>query len=414
MGQLNSTGGMPTYQRLHRDIYANMFTEFPSQHPMLLGEGDRLLFRNYNFRGIQVAHIDEITGARLFIDIGEVHGVRVGDEYGVYQRSSTLGLDSDQMIAKIITDQVGGLRSSAKKPVTSSSVELGCLVKLLTPVLDNPVHVKVQSPEMLQSLQEALRTQGGSGIPVNLYPLDNSDATFQVLSNNGCYQISDGTGKSVPNCPSIPADGEAARKIYQILQNLARYRMVVALHNKKSKLDGSFIFRVSRDAQFAQQTGITEVSDGESLHVEFENLSDQTLYYTVFNLTPRWAVEQLIPWQTEESISVEPKTKSEPIEIEMEIPEALRRDDVVEIEDIFKVIVTTEPSRFGILRSQAVPTRNVDWRGDLPIGSPQALGDILQKLNESSREGRVRQARLGDWQTNQIGIKTKRREARIS
>jgi hypothetical protein len=410
-GQLSSTRGTPTYQRLHRDIYATMFAEFPSQHPMLLGEGDRLLFGNDNFRGIQAAYIDEITKARLFIDIGEVHGVRVGEEYAVYQRSA-LGLDSDPIIANIIIDQVGGLRSSAKMPATSNGVELGCLVKLLTPVLDDPVHVKVQSPEMLQSLQEVSQTQGGSA-RMHFHPFEDRYATYQVLSNE-CYQISDGTGQLLPNCPSIPADGEAAGKIHQVLQKLARYRMVVALHNKKSKLDGSFVFSVSGGVQSEQQTGITEVFDGDSVHVEFENLSDQTLYYTVFDLTPRWAVEQLIPWQTEDSLSVDPRTKSNLTEIEMEIPEALRKDDFVEIQEIFKVIVTTAPSHFGILQSQALPTRNADWRGDLPLGSPQELEGILQSLKGVSREGKVKEAQFGDWQTGEVAIKTKRREAHVS
>jgi ankyrin repeat protein len=47
---------------------------------------------------MSVALVDEVTTARIFIDIGEVHGVQVGEEYGVYQHSA-LGLDSDPIIA---------------------------------------------------------------------------------------------------------------------------------------------------------------------------------------------------------------------------------------------------------------------------------------------------------------------------
>lgn len=173
---------------------------------------------------------------------------------------------------------------------------------------------------------------------MHFHLFEDGNATYQVLCNE-CYQISDGTGQLVPNCPSIPVDGEAAGKIHLVLQKLARYHMVAELRNKKSKLDDSFIFRISGDVQSGKQTGITEVFDGDSIYVEFENLSDQTLYYTVFDLTPRWAVEQLIPWKTEESVSVEPRTKSDPIEIEMWIPEAVRRDDVDKIQEIFKLIV---------------------------------------------------------------------------
>jgi hypothetical protein len=40
---------------------------------------------------------------------------------------------------------------------------------------------------------------------------------------------------------------------------------------------------------------------------------------------------------------------------------------------------------------------------------PGDLEDILQALKESSREGRVREARYGDWQADQVVIKTKKR-----
>jgi hypothetical protein len=71
MSQLSSTRGTPTYQRLYRDIYANMFAEFPSQHPTLLGEGDRLLFGSQNLRGIQVAHILEMNRTRTGSSYGQ-------------------------------------------------------------------------------------------------------------------------------------------------------------------------------------------------------------------------------------------------------------------------------------------------------------------------------------------------------
>jgi len=97
----------------------------------------------------------------------------------------------------------------------------------------------------------------------------------------------------------------------------------------------------------------------------------------------------------------------------MEIPESLRKDDVAEIQEIFKIIVTTEPSRFEMLESQALPTGNADWRGDLPVGSPQELEDILPNLKVVSREGRVKEARFGDWQTGEVAIKTKKRKAYV-
>ncbi|KAF8858345.1 hypothetical protein BDZ45DRAFT_743385 [Acephala macrosclerotiorum] len=225
-----------------------LFVVFDSCHS---GGADRVA--DDNVRGIdnlvvldaEAAYINKITSARLFTDISEVHKVYVSKEYAIYHRPA-LGFDSDPIIANIIIDQVGGLRSSAKMLATSNGVELGCL-----------------------SLKEVSQTQGGSAL-IYFHSFENYYATYKVLSKE-CYQISDGIGQLLPNYPTIPADGEAARKIHQMLQKLARYRIVAPLHNKKSKLERSFVFRVSRDAQSEQGTGITETFHGKSIYVEFEN-----------------------------------------------------------------------------------------------------------------------------------------------
>ncbi|KAH7186863.1 caspase domain-containing protein [Fusarium oxysporum] len=406
MGQLSAIE-TPTYERLHRDIYANMFIEFPSQHPMLLGEGDRLLLGSETFRSAQVAHVIETTATHIFIDSGDVHGVQCGEEYGIFERSA-IALDSDPTIATVVIDQVGGLRSSAKILTARGSIQVGCLAKLLTPVLDNPLHVAVQDPDVLQRLQEILETPGGFGIPIQLHPFQSRTATFQVLSNNA-YQIADATGQLIPNCPTIPADEAAAKKIHQVLQKLARYRMVTELHNKKSNLGDSFAFRVSRSSQPAGQTGTIEVYDGECVYVELENFSDRTLYYTVFDLTPRWAVERLLPWQSEASGSVDATSRTDPEAICMEIPAALHHAHVPEIQDLFKVVVTTEPSSFGVLESQAISIRSTDLRDDEPVRSLKDLSDVLESLGGVTREGKVRAARFGDWQTGQVVVKTRTR-----
>lgn len=200
-------------------------------------------------------------------------------------------------------------------------------------------------------------------------------------------------------------------KLQQILQRLARFRMVAELKNKNSKLDGSFNFRISGGEQLEQLAGTFYVHDGDTLNIEFQNTCTQTLYYAIFNLTPQWAVEQLTPEPDEESIGVECKRKSDPLEIKMEIPEMLHSTDMTEIRDVLKVIVTTTPSSFGMLQSPAVPYNDGDdWRSDSEMGSPQELEDVLQNLKDSSRNAKVMKTRYGDWQSDQIIIVTKRQE----
>lgn len=92
-------------------------------------------------------------------------------------------------------------------------------------------------------------------------------------------------------------------------------------------------------------------------------------------------------------------------------PESLRKDDVAEIQEIFKIIVMTEPSRFEMLESQTLPSRNADWRGAYWF-TPRARR-YPPKSQSSSPEGRVKEARFGDWQTGEVAFKTQRLNAHV-
>lgn len=411
IGQLGGLRGLLTYKRLHCSIYANMSSEFSEQHCMLLGKADRVLFGNDTLRGTDAAHIIEINRTRLSIDIGEVHGVRNGEEYAIYKHSSS-GLHASDIVCNIVIDRVGGLRSSAKIPRGCKNVELGCMVALLTPVIDTHVRVTVERPDMLQSMQEFSQKQAASGIQTSFVPPEDGDATYHVIFDEG-YQISDATRQPIQNCPLVPADGEAAGKIFQIIQQLAKYRMVAALHNKKSKLDGLFKFRVFGDILPGQETEVTEVVDGDIIYIEFENLSDRPLYFTLLDLTPRWAIKSVIPAEGQWSVSVAARSKSDRIDLDMIIPEEVYEDDTSALEkDIFKIIVTTEPSRFEMLEIGSMPTRDAIQCGDLHMESPAGLEELLENL-EGWREAKNRKA-LGDWQTDQIIMTTLKVEEEVS
>ncbi|QKX64820.1 uncharacterized protein TRUGW13939_11996 [Talaromyces rugulosus] len=338
IAKLSVSGVIPTYKTLYWDIAANIFSVSSTQHPMLFGERDIHLFGSTSHQSTRLAVVNRIDGdRRLYISRGEAHGVRVGEEYAVHPRGA---FDLSQIIAKIRINSVGMTRASAKIP-PMARVEQGCPVSLVTPVITDLLRVKVQSPELLQELQQ--RT--GSTIQFNAY--DSRDATHQVLFQDQSHQIVDATGTPLSNCPLFPANGEAATKIYTFLQKFAHYRMVAQLHNEKSHLNASFVFQ--------ERDGIDDVFHEESINLVFKNLKPpppigslrDVLYFSVLNLRDNWEVALVIPDpdDTDDSIAVGPGETSDQYDMEMTI----RTPQQSELDDIFMTKTARTKARVDVI-----------------------------------------------------------------
>jgi hypothetical protein len=276
----------------------------------------------------------------------------------------------------------------------------------------SPELVQVDSAAMVQMLQEF----EDLGIPMKFSLLQNtsSAANFQVLLNDS-YHVADQNGQPFPNCPSIPAGPEAAGKIYQVLEKLARYQRVKSLH-PKSGMNNDFEVRIIREGlgQQPEQTGQTgqqeralEVGHDDIVAIDIENRSNRVLYFAVLGLTPGWAVTQIFPRKPEGTTPLEPGKFSERIRFRSFIPDALRRRNIVEIEDRLKVLVTTEPTQYDMLLSEAIST------GDEEPTTPAAgkgLRDSLELSKTPSRDVELLRGLSQDWQTKEVVIKTRFRD----
>jgi hypothetical protein len=148
------------------------------------------------------------------------------------------------------------------------------------------------------------------------------------------------------------------------------------------------------------------VTDGQSIKMEFENLSDKRLYVTVLNLQPLWGIAQVYPAAGDEECGTidmngafpEPLFES----LKMEIPTAISPG--VPIIDILKVFVTVNDSTSFAFLTQPCLDPTAGRELDPTQGERGAqLKELFDLFGTSYRSGYD-----FDWATSEIKIQTRR------
>ncbi|KAL3429315.1 hypothetical protein BDV09DRAFT_200715 [Aspergillus tetrazonus] len=391
-----------SYQMLQNHIRARMHIEYNTtlkhlgmnynpQHPMILGEQDRVIFGNDTFRGAQVAGVVDVQGERVHIDIGAPHGVISGDRFAIHNRESPflVGQEAGQApVSHVTIETVTGSHSvGVMEPVDNDRVKPGCWVKLVQRAPSTNVPVRIESPQLYRQLLALFnQTEGELGTFLRLVAWDDSEATpvYEVHDQELVYETTFASGQRVPNVSSVSKfDGLAVQMI-----------------QKKPSAIGKIPYNTIL------------VDEDDFVNISFENHSPQTLYLTVFNLTPKWSVIQLTPPLGNDPIGVEAGRKDSTLYVQMTVPKPLRGAGEVEIEDTLMAIVTTEPTQLRMLQTDGIMSEDASGlRGDetaLGEASSQLLQELLASL------GSFRNARLGagldDWQTAKVKIVTRARQ----
>jgi hypothetical protein len=153
--------------------------------------------------------------------------------------------------------------------------------------------------------------------------------------------------------PSMPQDPTGIDQICDILEHLARFRLVRDLGNE-APVDS---FRESYSI-YIQSGGIAygpgvqlEVKHGAIAELVVENRGDKELYAFVYDLGPSWRVENVgrgtytvVPSRDDE----ERFTGKCRIKLEMKVPDKMIERGHHSCEDIVKVFVTSRPTSFDL------------------------------------------------------------------
>ena len=389
-----------THELIYRQVYAYM-SKVARQHPILIGTEKSTLW------GAEVARMDirstfEIikvsVDQEVWMNAGFVHGACTGDEYGVYVHA-----EAKELVTRITITDVEAVHSVAKytsalgPDANGFRIQVGYCA-ILTKLARPRAYIKLfpgANGSWEESLKESVWLQY---LPSDeLAPVDIP--CFSVKPDRHQYTILDAKADVILNLPPlIPSNPCISKQIFTILEHLSKYTFVQALDNRRtnSLTDSEFMITVKDQADhlnsYKSGSSITVPHDSK-LDIEFHNLTQKVLYFTVLNLTPLRRIKHLYP-KHKEYQSVLPRDPQKVLPREMgdiappgvdrleprvTVPARLRaqQQGSVGTEDVLKFIVSTDPVRgtkslelpdlWDAVEHDVAPVRSADETFGAPV-----------------------------------------------
>ncbi|KAL1871895.1 hypothetical protein Daus18300_004529 [Diaporthe australafricana] len=318
---LRQNGQPLTFKSLFWDIRARIGMKSAFQNSKLFGIEDRDVFSHDSYSSARQAIVVNAGSGRVYIDQGEIHGVKDGELWNIYPRG-VLQLTTPITTVKI--DRVGAIQASGALAADLPGVERGCPVSLVSPVYGTHLHVLVEDTELRQQLLNE------PAIGVIFHGVGYMGAAYTIRPTGKGYQeIIDASGTPLLNF-SVDMSGDSPTSgIHKYLKALAHYTRVLNIRNTRTSLHGQFEFRELNNATTVRDQGI--------ICLEFRNLLDlepgsdflramqierKTLYFSVLNLRTDKTVTLLVPdpdLEGEESLAVAPGEKKKyPIDMNIQ------------------------------------------------------------------------------------------------
>ncbi|MGK7899708.1 MAG: hypothetical protein AB4372_40350 [Xenococcus sp. (in: cyanobacteria)] len=294
-------------------------SKFPQQLPMLLGDGDRLVFGNqreykpYTVTVIKVAENEtEIT-----LDAGLAAGLSSGTRFAIYPiavsdfcdktqqiaiTELTEDIQADKSTAKILDAAAGGIEVKGKIEPGASAIMVAAPVDLIRKVRlfaekqagdkeqDLPPDLVDKQTAVLDKVRQALADNGWV-----VEVMDGEEGHFQVaVARDGSYEICIGMPiKNIRPALSIE-DPTAPQKVVDRLVHLAKYQSVQALDNPASDLIDYLEFELcDKNKQPFPDPQNVSLKPGEVSYLKIKNTYAQTLNVAVLDIEPTWEISQV-------------------------------------------------------------------------------------------------------------------------
>jgi Caspase domain/CHAT domain len=424
-----------TYKDLYDRLNARIHSQFPAQTPLLLGEGDRLIFgttRSTVVAAVPVlkVEVDPATGEqRVMLGVGQANGVTKGAEFAIYPRGTTeMTLKEHRLaIAKVIergdTDSLCRLDAIDGKP----QVEAGdqeAASSGLQPPSPNQLNPEIFSQQQtaLDAIKAVMPGNGWVELDDVIASGDDGEPiSFMVAINNqGEYEICPG-GSVKPFSHIRPPlrldDPDAPQKLVNRLVHLAKYQAAKAIDNvdTDSPLSGKLRVEWLGTADFydrgdpipsnAQLQKFTDpmqptVKMGEHIFLAIRNDSTDALNIAVLNFAANWSVTQIYPQKaTEQFITLEPG-KEEKIPLQ---PDSDEMDEA--IENNIKVFATKGQANFRWLELPSLDQPIMQRQGvTRSSNSLEALLAAIGAEQPPTRSLKVSASPSREWTTQQVSL----------
>ncbi len=398
---LNAVPTGLTYQALYDRVTGQIQSKFPNQLPMLLGEGDRLVFGS-EIKPVQYSlTVVNVMPGQVTLNGGLVQGLSRGARFALYPVGSDFAdrqkrlavveiieLQASTATAKILTAEEGGVTALSQQiepglpaVMESEPVNLKHRVRLFSKEVGEkeeqlPPELAAKQTAALDKVRQAMQSNGW------VIEIEGDEAGhYQVaVGRKGEYEIS----RLTPIYNLTPAlsidDPESADLVVKRLVHLAKYKSIEALDNPESKLSIEFELLDENRKPFPDPHNI-KIKSG-TVYLRVKNNDSQPLNIAILDLEATWEISS-IPIEGGNTVFYE-LVKDQRLEISMDfsVPEG---DEYKNRREKLKLFATKGIANFQWLKlpplDEELMSRGAKLRGETQkiIGETSATrGEIVQ------------------------------------
>lgn len=449
---LKSSGPDLTYRDLFKHASAMVRLMISSQTPQLETRDENI---NQKFLGGEVLKPRTTTysvflkGEDWMIDGGTIHGigkpVNEGDriettKLAIFPKDDTQ-LDLKKALGTTTVLDVTSTESKIGSPLTTNDGKSFTLAKgtYKAVVIASPLPrslVRLSGDEAaLPAVRDALKT-ANDGKPSIFVRVAESEADQEqaqlsliALADEQVYRIRR-THDSLALFVDTPySDPQAAALAVQRLEHIARWIKICELHNPDTNIKSDDITltvtSVDIDGHETEVDPINVVNlcykniDGKlekpGLKIKITNNTTKAMYAALVNVAPSYKVWPVALPGTLSTVKLDPQTSvlvADGKRITLSIPDALP-SSVTEINDLFKLIVSTNDFDATILEEKPLP---IQFRADgKNLRSANLVDSLTSMLGRIPfRDGGFDDVdTLSDWRTIDLNITTTRPQSEV-
>jgi Caspase domain len=329
-----------TYQVLYDRVKGQIQSKIPNQLPMLLGEGDRLVFGS-EIESVQYSLIViNVAPTQVTLDGGLAQGLSKGTRFALYPVGSDFSdkqkrlavveiieLQASTATAKILTAEASGVAAIIEQlapglpaVMESEPVNLKHRVRLFTKEVGEkeeqlPQELADKQAAALDKLRQAMQANGW----VREVESDEEGHYQVAVGRQGEYEISRLT--PIDNLtPTLSIDDpESPDRVVKRLVHLAKYKSIAALDNPESQLSIEFELLDENKQPFPDRHQI-KLKSG-TVYLRIKNNDLQPLNIAILDLEATWEISS-IPIQGGNTVFYElDKGQSLEMSMDFQVPE---------------------------------------------------------------------------------------------
>jgi hypothetical protein len=444
-----------TYKDLFDRINAKIHSQFPQQTPMLMGEGNRVLFGSelaetvYAVPVVSVESDPQTGEVKAVLAVGQSNGVGKGTEFAIYPRSTTDFTNKANRIAIAKIVERGAEQSVCKlepiegKPLQveqgdqavqiAASVNLVRKIDLLTQSEATPedlsqphLPIKKLRPEIfaqqanaLAAVRAAIVGNGWVELEEDVAADDTGDMIDYVIAinNQAEYEICDGTGAPLSNItPALKlSDSAAPAQLVKRLVHLAKYRTAAEIDN--TDIDSPLAGKLT--VEWLGTSDAYELGDplpkkftafpdpskptvkvGDYIFLSIRNDSTQPLNIAALNFEADWAISQIVPYDPGSMFITLDPGKKQVIPLRPTI-----EGQSNQVENTVKVFATLGAANFRWLElpslDQQLTPKGLATRSVSPL---DALLAAIDQEQPKTRKLTVAASPSREWTTKQLTL----------